>query len=142
MRVVDKKLIQINIYRSTGLIQKSQLQSVYDMTHESSLVLWEKNQQYSSPIVLLSNIFQDSFQWFPRMMSRSFFLYELGCIISWYTIDLWVKIDISPGYILSIFHVNLGCKMHFLTSRVQVHRPKAAETREQRIFQTKFVSCC
>ena len=50
MRVVDKKLIQINIDRSTGIDSKVQLQSVYDMTHESSLVLWEK-----ISIVLISN---------------------------------------------------------------------------------------
>ena len=105
------------------------------MTHESSLVLWEKissTHLQLSYFLISSKIFSSGSLEF--MMSTSFFLYKLGCIISWYTIDLWVKIDISPGYILSIFHVNLGCKMHFLTSRVQVHRPKAAETREQRIF--------
>ena len=79
------------------------------MTHESSLVLWEKISSIHlqlSYFLISSKIFSSGSLEF--MMSRSFFLYKLGCIISWYTIDLWVKIDISPGYILSIFHVNLG----------------------------------
>ena len=69
MRVVDKKLIQINIDRSTGIDSKVQLQSVYDMTHESSLVLWEKIS--STYFLISSKIFSSGSLEF--MMSRSFF---------------------------------------------------------------------
>lgn len=74
MRVVDKKLIQINIDRSTGIDSKVQLQSVYDMTHESSLVLWEKissTHLQLSYFLICSKIFSSGSLEF--MMSRSFF---------------------------------------------------------------------